>query len=300
MKKILFAFLFLSTVTLASTHAVEIVVPFTPGGAADTFARAVQKHILLPENGSVVINKPGAEGRLAIQYSLGKPLTQSSMVVATPGPFVFNHAVLENIEYSIADFEYVLPLAETPIVVSVNPASGIRTLKDFILESKKRNLNCGANSTATQTTANYLFKQLGINNVQTVVYKGSAELTTQLIGGHINCGVDTLMIQEPYHKSNRLQIIAVSSRKKISRLSDIETFNQYVPGLNFSSWYGLAIPKNLPVQEKEKLMKLTRNLVLNKEFVQNITNTGLEISEPHDNYLKFLNQELDQTKKMLK
>jgi tripartite-type tricarboxylate transporter receptor subunit TctC len=298
MKNLLFALLFLAEATIAAT--VEIVVPFTPGGAADIFARSIQKHIILPDLEAIVINKPGAEGRLAIQYSLSKPSTQPSMVVATPGPFVFNHAIIKNVDYSIEDFEYIAPLAETPIVVSVHPKSKIYNLKDLIAESKKRSLNCGTNSTATLTTANHLFKELGITNIQTIVFKGSSDLSVQLMGGHIDCGIDTLLVQEPYHKAHKLQIIAVSSRKKINRLPEIETFNQYVLGLTFSSWYGLAIPKNLSTLEKARLTTSVRNLVYNKDFVQSMIVVGLEVAEPQENYSKTLSQDLDKVKKMLK
>ena len=144
------AFTALALATLAPTvHAqavigypdkpVRIVVPFTPGGAADIFARLIgQKYGELwgGKQAVVIDNRAGASGIIGSDVAAKAPADGYTLVIVTLGhainPFIFNKLPYDTRK----DFTPVGVIANVPSIVVAGPTAGGRTLKDFMANAK--------------------------------------------------------------------------------------------------------------------------------------------------------------------
>src|SRR6478609_2961274 len=119
------------------SKAIEIVVPFSAGGASDQMARTmqgiIQKHNLTSQP-VIVVNKPaagGAEGMLDIQKSVGDPhklITTSSGIFMTP--------MATKLALNWTDYTPVAMLAQDSFLLWVNAKSPYKNAGDLMAAAK--------------------------------------------------------------------------------------------------------------------------------------------------------------------
>lgn len=297
MKKLFFIVL-TAICFIAYADPIEIVVPFTPGGAVDFTARAIQKQIVESlSKETIVLNKPGAEGKIAIKYALQRPNTSNTILLFTAG-LAFNKVLFTNPGYEYSEFEYIMPLVQTPTIIAVSNNSGIKNFDEFIVASQNKKINCGTSNNASLFFGRFISKKLNLNNIEIVPFKGSSELTVQLTGGNIDCVVDALQVYLPLHKDKKIKIIALGNYFKDSSLNDTKQFSDFIPGLTFSNWIGIAIPVNMNTEDKKVIIKFLNQLYKNKSFVNAVNGATLQTAIPANNGLHFIETEYQKFESM--
>jgi len=176
------------------TKAVEIIVPFVPGGASDQMARTIQgiieKYKLIKQP-IVVTNKAaaaGGEAMLDIQASAGDPhklITTSSGIYMTP--------LSTKLPVNWKDFTPIAMLAQDEFVLWVNSASPWKTTKDFMTAAKAAtpSLRFGGNGAKREDELLvFAAAQAGGLKFTYIPYGGGAEAATQLAGNHIEANTN--------------------------------------------------------------------------------------------------------------
>ena len=290
MKKLLLALITLSLGLTVQAQSLEIVAPVTPGGPVDIFARHFQKYLQSNDIQSVVVNKPGADGRIAMRYVMSKPEGSNTIFVATTGPFLFNKILLENSEHEFTQNNSVLPVARTPLVVAVSNDSGIQSWQDFLIKAKSNKINCGISNSASGFVARYIVHYFNLTGTQIVPFKGSSDVSANLIGNNINCAVDTLVTLAAAHKSNRIKIVAMGSSGKFNDLN-LPVLADSIKGFEFYNWFGFAVLKNHKVDQK--VLDLARTAFTDETFSAGLRSIEFEVIKPPTDSLSFLNSELN-------
>ena len=75
--------------------------------------------------------------------------------------------------------------------------------------------------------------------------------TTWLVLGEVPGTVSSI----EYIKTGKLRALAVTTVTRSDALPDIPTVDEFVPGYEASSWFGVGAPKNTPPQIIDKLNK---------------------------------------------
>ena len=291
MKKILFFLLFATTLAHA-TDTKELVSPYAPGGVVSSFGQVVQKYIVedLKIN-MVLVNKPGADARIGVKYVAGQPADGNTWIVAATGPFLFNQVVYNDPGYQVADFDLVVPMAQSPSIIAVSNQSGIATLNEFIQQARTKPLNCGVSNSGAVFLSNILIRELKLTQIQLINFKGASEVSTALMNGTIDCSVDTLQSQLRYHNDQRLKIIAISSQTHNTDVPQAKLFSSVIPKFSFYSWYGIGVLKSTPLKDKALILQAMRNINQNKNYRQSIHSIGLEIGDPAIDPQQFIQTE---------
>lgn len=270
----------------------ELVSPYAPGGVVSSFGRIVQKYLTEEMNiNTVLVNKPGADARIGVKYVLNKPADGNTWIVAATGPFLFNHVVYKDPGYRASDFDLVVPMAKSPSIVAVSNQSGIKTFAQFVKRAQTTTTTCGVSNSGALFLTKYLVTQLKLNKLEIINYKGASEVSTALMGGIIDCSVDTLQSQLQYHASNRLKIVAVSSVGKSSAVPEAALFSDLIPRFSFYSWYGVGVPKDTPLRDKALMLNAMKSINSNENYKNAIKSLGLELGEPAANSQDFIEQE---------
>jgi tripartite-type tricarboxylate transporter receptor subunit TctC len=291
MKKIITAMLLFTSVAFANDTK-ELVSPYAPGGVVSSFGRVVQRHMIEDLNLNVaLINKPGADARIGVKYVTGRPADGNTWIVAATGPFLFNQVVYADPGYRAADFDLVVPMAQSPSILAVSNQSGISSFTEFIKHARTKPVNCGVSNSGALFLTRYLVTELKLTRVEIVNFKGASEVSTALMNGTIECSVDTLQSQLKYHQDNRLKIVAVSSTAKSDAVPSAALFSDVLPGFSFYSWYGVGVNKNTPLRDKALILTAMRNINSNENYRNSIKSLGLELGNPAEDSQVFIQRE---------
>jgi tripartite-type tricarboxylate transporter receptor subunit TctC len=231
------------------SKAVHIIVPFPPGGGADTLSRILSPKLTGYWNQQIVIeNKPGASGHIGAEIVAKSAPDGYTLVMAST-------AALD--EKNVAGFAPVSLVSASAYVVTAHPAVGASNVRELIAIAK---VNPGKLSFASSGTgaashlAGELFKAMADIELLHVPYKGTGQAVTDLVAGHVNLMFAPAQTVMPHVQAGRLRALAVTSLKRSETLHELPTVAESgVPGYEAIGWFGLLAPAATPQAVVAKL-----------------------------------------------
>ena len=229
------------------SKTLRIIVPFAPGGGADSSARVLAE-LIAPQLGQPVVveNKPGAGSAIGVmaaaQSKDGHTLLMGS------NSMVINPSLNPQIGYDVArDFDAVAMVSAQPLVLVVPASSSIKSIADLVAQAKARpgQLTAGnsGQGTLAHITAEIFASQTGID-ITPVPYKGESALMPDVIGGLVTFGFLNLPSVVAHTRSGRLRALAVSSPQPVADLPNVPTLRSLnYPSLEVEGWSVIVAPK---------------------------------------------------------
>jgi tripartite-type tricarboxylate transporter receptor subunit TctC len=255
---------------------ITLIVPFVAGGGVDAMGRIVAQKLAAAFGQQVVIeNRPGAGGVIGTRavakappdgYTLGMMITGASLP--------------PNTGYDVArDFAPIGLISSTPIVVMTHPAMPAHSLADVIALARKEPGRITA-GTPPPPTVNYfaaeLFKALAAD-ITIVSYRGTAPLTNDLLGGHIDLAFNTIAPAISNIRAGKLRALAVAATTRSPALPDVPTAAEAgLPGYDAVFYYGLAAPAGTPPAIIDRLNQELRRIVTEPDVKERLIAEGTE------------------------
>jgi tripartite-type tricarboxylate transporter receptor subunit TctC len=169
-------------------------------------------------------------------------------------------------------------IASIPIVIMANPSVPVKTMAAIVALAKAKpgTLTVG---TPPAPTLNYFgaeaFKGLAGADMTIVTYKGTGPLTTDLLGGHVMVGFNTLPPAIGNIKAGKIRAIAVAAPQRLAAVPDVPTTAESgMPALDIVQYYGLVAPAGTPKPIIERLNKELRKIVMSEDVKQRIISDG--------------------------
>jgi len=296
MKKFLLSLLLVAS-SAWSAELVEIVIPFAAGaGAADMYGRNVHKYLSdrVPSKEFIVVNKGGADGRIALQYVQQRAPEVTTVIILPMSVLTMNQVLNETPGFKVEDFAIYGPVYKNSYSLAVNPKSGIKDFDSFIKLARTRPVNCGAGNLASIFFAKVLFNKLNIHDAQVITFKNSGEASLNTMNGSLDCVIDGLGVQSMFHKDNKLKILAVTDKSSIrdfNDLNNIKLFSSVIPHYHLFGWYAYGIPKSIPESKREEIFAELRNAHKSHAFADIAESLRFEIMQPPANPMKFLDSQ---------
>ncbi|MBL0919943.1 MAG: tripartite tricarboxylate transporter substrate binding protein [Hydrogenophaga sp.] len=247
---------------------VSIVVPYPAGGTTDILGRMIAEGIYR-ELGqqAVVINRPGAGAMIGANQVAKAPGDGYTLLLAAPGTWI-NSVIFKQAQFEFTDFQPVVLVGRSPLVVSVNPKLPVKTIQEFIAYGRanpgKLTYGNGGPGTSTTLTLEYFLKTTGIQAVG-IAYGGSGQALTDLVAGNIDFFFDGISTSLPHFQSGRLRGLAITHGERLSTAPDIPTLKEAgYPQLVVDTLYGVLAPAKVPAPIVAKLHAVV-NKVMNTE-----------------------------------
>ena len=252
MARLLVGLLLLGLAHLAQAwpdRPVRIIVPFAPGGSADTLGRLVAQKLAEQLKASFIVeNRAGAGGAIGSELAAKAAPDGHTLVVSGIASHVIAPLLPQGTPYDpVRDFSHVAFFGGPPAVLAVHPSLAAKDLREFVLLSKTKPLSYGSpgNGTQGQLVAELFKRQAGIDMVH-VPYKGASGAVTDLIAGHIPVVSTTLTTAAAQIRAGRARGLAISAALRLPEFPDIPTFAELgYPGLVATVWFSLSGPANL-------------------------------------------------------
>lgn len=230
---------------------IRFVVPFPPGGAADTFARLASHRLgEVWKQQNVVENRPGAGGIIATEFAAKAPADGYTFLVVTVGHAV-NPSLYAKLPYdTLQDFTGVAMIASVPNVLTVHPSVPANTVQELIAlaRAKPDGLTYASSGNATTShMAAALLAQLAGIKMTHVPYKGAAPAVQDLVAGRIDLMLDPIVSSGGFVKQGKLRALGVTTARRTPLLPDLPTLAEAgVPGYEFNAWFMMVAPAKTP------------------------------------------------------
>jgi tripartite-type tricarboxylate transporter receptor subunit TctC len=119
-------------------RSIRLIVPFVPGGVADTGGRLIADALSKRTNQQVIVeNKPGASGNIGTTYVANAEPDGYTILLGFDGTLVINPHVFTKMTFdSVKDFAPIGKIGDAATILVANPKVPVKTLMDVINLSK--------------------------------------------------------------------------------------------------------------------------------------------------------------------
>lgn len=259
---------------------IRLVVPFPPGGGADSLARAVTpKASDLLGQPIVIENKPGAGGNIgAVEVARSSP-DGYTLLYGHNGTHGINHALYSNPGFDpFKDFVPVARFNAVPFMLVVHPsvpANNAKELVEYIKRNPGKIAFASAGNGLTSHLAGVLFNNVTGADAMHVPYKGAAPALTGLLGGETQFTIDTVINVLPQVKAGKLRAIAVLSKERVAIVPEVPTMVESgFPTLIIEGSDGVYAPAGTPRLIVDKLNAAFRASLSDKSVADNLIGRG--------------------------
>lgn len=262
MKKLLTALTLCATAFTAT--ATEFTVHHGPGGPSDRATRAIAKYL---PNSYIVVNRPGAGGRIAMRNLL----KTDSIMLATMGQIYVTNIISGDAGYDTAnDLEIVGTAAAMPNVLACKRALNARTVKD--LEGKSFTFGVAGYGSSEHIATEALFTKLGGRHVVVPYAQGGATSITDMLGGNLDCMFANYPTIKPFIADDRITVLMSSHDLGLNVPTWRDVYGEQFP---FQSYLSIIVSRHLDADTKKRIQKDVDTVFANNEFRADLRALGL-------------------------
>jgi len=269
MKIILPLLLSLITTTTIASSDIEFTVHHGPGGPSDRSTRLLAQE--LPSNRYLVVNRPGASGKIAMRQLMSKP---SMMIATMPQIFVTNTLMFNDLEYNPEqDLELVAVVGAMPNVLVCNNKQGFKTFADFKNTTKSLNFGVAGYGSSEHIATAVLLNQWR-NTHQIIPYaQGGSSSLNDLLGGNLDCMFANYpLIKGHVNDSSRITVLMSSHELGLKTQTWQQAIGSTYP---VQSHLGLIINQKLDPAVKAQIKADVAQAIKKPGFDQEIRDMGL-------------------------
>ena len=274
---------------------IRMVVPFPVGGGSDSTARILTQRLQDRLKQQIIVeNRTGAGGAIGTEYSARAVPDCYTLLLGSASEIVMLPAVASKLSFDpLKDFVAICRVADVPLLLVTHPALPVKNTRDLIELARKRpgEINFGsAGNGSTSHLSMALFNSLTGTKMVHVPYKGSVQATTDLVGGMLQAGTNTMPATLPFVKSGRLRALAITTPRRSPLLPDVPTVAESgVPGYEVTLWTGLFAPTGTPKEVVALLGRETEASLALPDAREALSRLGSEANfSPSEPFTAFL------------
>ncbi len=264
------------------TRPVHIIVPFGPGGAADSLPRFVGEKLAIAWGQPVVVeNKAGAAGNIGMALGARAAPDGYTLTSAPVGNLAINPHLYAGLSFDVRkDFTPITLVGSVENVLVTNPATGIKTLAELMARAKANpgKLNFASGGVGTQAhMGGELLNAMGGIQMQHVAYKGVGEAVRDLLAGTVDLMVAQVPSVMPHIQAGKLLPLGLASPKPTDLLPGVPTIASAanLPGFEAVSWYALVGPAGMDPEVVRKIQTDTAQALRMPDMDQKFKTMGI-------------------------
>lgn len=260
------------------TKPLRVIVPFPPGGGADTIARLLQQPLSTEIGQPVVIdNRSGAAGLVGTEavvrsapdgYTIGIVISSLPAAVALRQQLGFD---------PVRDPTPIVLIGTAPNVIVVHPDVPAKTLGELVALAKDKTFNYGSGGVGSSHHFGGEYLQLVTGGrFEHTPYRGGGPLIADVVGGQIPMAFTTIQSILPHIQAGRVRPLAVTSPQRAPQLPDVPAVAEVVgKPYDIVDWWGIVGPKDLPAPLRERLNAVLRKVLTNPDVAERLGKLGM-------------------------
>lgn len=289
------------------SRTVKFVVPQTPGGATDVFARKFAQ-VLSEKWGQPVVveNRAGAGGVVGTDVVAKSAPDGHTLLVTYAGSQAINPSLYSKIPFdSVKDFQTVATLAVTPFILIVNTKLPANNLSEFIALAREKpdalTYASSGNGSVNHLLGEMLKTESGIRMLH-VPYRGVAPAITDVIGGQVDSAFSSVPSVLQMIRSERVRALAISSAQRNPAAPEIPTIAESgFPGFDVNPWWGILAPAGTDMAIVRKINSDVESVLRTREMIEFLATQGAEpLATSPEKFLEILQADITKWAKVVK
>jgi putative tricarboxylic transport membrane protein len=229
---------------------IEVIVGVPPGGPLDATARMIERFLHTRNLSATVMNRPGGSHVIAMTYLNSRAGDGHYIAMALPN--LLTNRIIGVNPLTYTDVTPLALLASEYIGMSVRADSPIRSGTDLLakLRADPGALTFAITSRASgnHIAGGTVLKAAGIDlrRVKFVSFKGAAETTVAVLGGHVDVVMATPTSAWRHVQSGKMRMLAVTAPKRLGgELASVPTWNELGVNAVSANWRSVVGPRAL-------------------------------------------------------
>jgi len=263
---------------------ITMIVPFPPGGVADTVARPVAEALGRELKQPVVVeNRAGAGGALGIGVASRAPADGYTVLLSLSSISILPEAdkILDRKPaYQLSQFKPIARFTADPTVLVVRADAPWKNFADFIADVKrnpgKYNYGSSGNYGTMHVPMEMLKSQAGFRMTH-IPYTGAGPAVVALLGGQVDAiasGPSTVVQQI---QGGKLRALAHWGDHPLSALPEVPSLKQLGYPVRFAQWSALFVPAGTPDDVIKRLRAASTKVAADANVRQVIAKAGSPI-----------------------
>lgn len=277
---------------------VTIIVPYGPGGAADTGIRILINYAEKQLGQSFVVqNVEGAGGEVGFSQ-----MVRSEPDGYTLGNMTIGHVTLTTTRKAsydpINDIQPIVLMVSDPAFIVIRADDDrFNTYEDIVKYAsenpKKFTMGTSGAGASDHIAVLAMNKTKGIE-ISPVHFGGIAEGKSAFLGGHVDSFMPSLSDVQSLIADKKVKLIAVSAEKRLEAFPDVPTFLENGVNAPITSTRGIVAPKGIPADVLAKLENSFKKAMEDPEYMASMKKAGLNVTfMPSDEYTKLIKSQYD-------
>lgn len=237
---------------------VRLVIPYPPGGLADSFARALADGLADRLKQPVIVdNKPGGSLIIGTDLVAKAPPDGYTILLGSVSSLGINASAFKKLPYDpLKDFAPVSLVFRTPLFLMVAPSVPANNVKELVAYAKAHPGDLSFASLGHGSSLHLsgeLFKTLAGIDLVHVPYKGTTTAVPDLMTGRVSMMFDGGALL-PQAREGKVKMLAVTSLKRLAAMPELPTMAESgTPGYEVDFWFGIVAPAGTPAPIVERL-----------------------------------------------
>jgi tripartite-type tricarboxylate transporter receptor subunit TctC len=239
------------------TKPVRVVVPFSPGGVADSSARVLADRLGARLGQAIVVeNRPGASGNLGTAAVATAAPDGYTLLLGFDGTMVINPHVYSSLPWdTLRDFAPVTKLGDATLILVAHPSVPAKDLKELLKLKEQFSYGTAGTGSTPHLAGELLAQRTGLALTH-VPYKGGGQAMGDVVGGQIPLVFTAVATAQQFVKSGRLKGLGVPAARRSGSLPEVPTFIESgLEGFVVDSWTGILAPAKTPAEILARLQK---------------------------------------------
>ena len=258
----------------------RIIVPYSPGGAADVIARVTSTFLEKKWKQPFIIeNKPGAFAAIGVEALAKSPGDGYTLLYASSN-IVAEEMINKEWRHKVdRDYAPVTIYTGAGLLIAVAASTPFKTLRELVDFAKKNpgKLNHGA--IGVNVDLETLRSLIGLDKAETITYKGGAPLSQALAAGEVDFTGSAPTEVVTLAKAGRVRILAYTGRGRHPLAPEVPTVNESGVGLSdfFGGfWLGQFSPMGVSPEIVGRLNDAMAEMMKTPDALQRARDLGLE------------------------
>jgi tripartite-type tricarboxylate transporter receptor subunit TctC len=259
---------------------IRIVVPYAPGGATDTGARALGERLEDILGQPIVVENKAGGGTIIGTETVAKAKPDGYTLLLATGALAVNAAFDMSLPYdTYKDLTPVVHFFDVPILVAASNEAPFKSMAELVARAKREPVSYASASGGSMQHlwAELIRMRLGLK-LEHVGYKGSSEAVRDVMGGHLPLLVDLMVPTGAAVKSGTLRGLAVATARRTLLLPDVPTVAEAgLAGWEGAIFNGLVAPAATPPDAIARLNSAVNQVLAEPEFSRRLGEMGLTL-----------------------
>jgi tripartite-type tricarboxylate transporter receptor subunit TctC len=287
------------------TKTIKVIVPFAAGGGVDVMARLfVEKAAPLLGAPMIVENRAGASGTIGGQAVHQSP-PDGYTLLFVPLTHVMANVVLKSVPYdAVNDFTPVARVGESSMLVVMSTKMSPTNLAEVAVAAREHPADWTIATSGLGSAghvASIELSNVSKANMTITPYRGTAPALTDVMGGHVQLLIDSIVTLLPAARDGKVRALAITASKRSALAPEVPTaVESGMPSLTFTSWFGFFGPKGMPKDVVTKLNATFNETGKKLAAEKRLDPLGAEpVAETPEDFARFVRAQVERNTKLL-